>query len=156
MLEDIIKYNTALKLNEIGFDEFCWFPYDKDGNICNNEYVMHNIKYNQYDFKIFDVEDAHYMGIKAPSQLQVTKWFRKVHGINIESNYLPNIKKYRALFIPMKIIPKTFKSASEHYMTIRKYLDTTNFDEYEEALELGILKAIEIVKSRNKQNETKE
>ena len=87
------------------------------------------------------------------SQTLAQKWLREVHNINVESNYLPNIQKYRALFVPMDIIPKTFKSRWKHYDAVRQYLDATNYNTYEEALYAGIYNAIQIVKSRKSLNE---
>ena len=124
MKEQQVSSNISKQLKEIGID-FNW---------CDD---------------VIEVEGEKYPKI---SQSLAQKWLREVHNINVESNYCPNIQKYRALSIPMDIIPKTFKSPTKHFLIVRKYLDTTNCDTYEEALDIGISKAIQIVKSRKKLN----
>lgn len=121
MKEQQVSIKVSKQLKDVGIDL----------NWCNGE---------------IDVDGEIYPKI---SQTLAQKWLREVHNINVESNYLPNIQKYRALFVPMEIIPKTFKSARKHYDAVRQYLDTTNYNTYEEALDVGIYNAIQIVKSRN-------
>jgi hypothetical protein len=74
-------------------------------------------------------------------------WIRENFKITVESNYLPNIGKYRTFYKPMDIIPKEFKSRKEYYFAVEKYYDKTNYDCYDDALEVGINKAIELIKN---------
>ena len=77
----------------------------------------------------------------APPQSVLQKWLREVHNINVESNYLPNIQKYRCLYVPMtKVIPN-----KEKYAFRSKYYGTDNFDTYEEALESGLQEALKLI-----------
>jgi hypothetical protein len=73
-----------------------------------------------------------------PTQSALQKWIREEHNIIVESNYLPNIQKYRCLYKPMNIIPKKFKTRKELALAIDKYYSKIDFDTYEEALELGL------------------
>ena len=70
------------------------------------------------------------------------KWLREVHKINVESNYLPNIQKYRCLFVPMtKKIPNKIK-----YSLRSKYYGNIDYNTYEEALEAGLLEGLKLIK----------
>ena len=145
MEEQLISFTTAKLAKEKGFNEKC-----------NNTYMYGGSSYKTTPYYFeekasnSEIESQSY---SAPTQSLLQKWIRKNHKINVESNYLPNIQKYRALFVPMNIIPKTYKSASKHYAAVKPYLDTTNYDSYEEALEAGIIKALELI---TKQHENKE
>lgn len=84
MIENFVTYEIAKKLEDIGFDEFCHFPFNENGELCQNEKVLHNITNDRYDFLIFDKKSIHYMGVRAPIWQQVQKWLREKHQIYIE------------------------------------------------------------------------
>jgi hypothetical protein len=65
------------------------------------------------------------------------RWLREVHKINVESNYLPNIQKYGCLYIPM-----TGKASINDL----KHVNRERYNSYEEALEIGLFKALELIK----------
>lgn len=73
------------------------------------------------------------------------KWLRKKHRINVESNYLSNIEKYRCLYKPMDIIPKSFKTKKEYAEAVDKYYGKTSYDEYEDALAVGLEKGLKLL-----------
>jgi len=72
---------------------------------------------------------------------ELQKWLREEHRINVESNYLPNIQKYRCLYVPMtKAIPNR-----EKYSLRSKYYGIDNHETYEQALEEGLLEALKLI-----------
>lgn len=73
------------------------------------------------------------------------KWLREVHKITVESNYLPNIGKYRCLYKPQSIIPKDFKSFKEYHLAVEKYYGKTNYNKYEEALAVGLEEGLKLL-----------
>lgn len=77
---------------------------------------------------------------------ELQQWLREVYNINVESNYLPNISKYRSLYKPMNIKASDFKTAKDWYNAVDKYYGKTNYDTYEEALESGLLEALKLIK----------
>lgn len=81
----------------------------------------------------------------APTQSLLQKWLREVHKINVESNYLPNIQKYRCLFKPMHIIPKLFESFKDYKKVADKYYGKIDYNSYEEALEKGLQEALKLI-----------
>ena len=132
----MITFETAKLAKDKGFNIRCKFMYDR-----NNE-IQHTP-----DIKKVMLEGGGIKELKtppqvfAPTQPLLQKWLREVHNINVESNYLPNIQKYRCLYVPMaKVIPN-----KEKYAFRSKYYGTDNFDTYEEALEEGLQKALELI-----------
>lgn len=137
MEDKLILFTTAKLAKEKGFNEKCHNTYMYGGSSYETSPYYFEEKASNSE-----IESISY---SAPTQSLLQKWIREKHKINVESNYLPNIQKYRALFVPMNIIPKTYKSAWKHYAAVKPYLDTTNYDSYEEALEAGIIKALELI-----------
>ena len=79
------------------------------------------------------------------TQSLLQKWFREIHMINVESNYLSNIKKYRSIFKPMSIIPKTYTSIKDLADALNPYYGRIGYDTYEEALEEGLKNALKLI-----------
>lgn len=73
------------------------------------------------------------------------KWIREVHKITVESNYLPNIGKYRCFYKPQSIIPKEFKTPKEYANAVDKYYKKVNYDKYEDALAVGIEEGLNLL-----------
>jgi len=80
--------------------------------------------------------------ISAPTQSILQKWLRDSHAINVESNYLPNIEKFRCLYKPMHIQGAHFKNPKEYEKNVGKYYSTLNHNTYEKALEEGLKEAL--------------
>lgn len=73
------------------------------------------------------------------------KWLRKTHRINVESNYLPNIDKYRCLYKPKDVVTNQFKSHKEYMDAVDKYYGKTSYDEYEDALAVGVEEGLKLL-----------
>jgi len=80
-----------------------------------------------------------------PTQTNLQKWFREKHRINVESNYLPNIGMFVALYKPMGIIPKTYKNFHDYYNATSKYYSKNYHASYEGALEEGLKEATKLI-----------
>lgn len=77
---------------------------------------------------------------------ELQKWLREVHKINVESNYLPNVEKYRCLFIPMTLKkPSEYSTPGTAFASRFNYLDKENYNTYEEALEIGLYQALKLI-----------
>lgn len=81
-----------------------------------------------------------------PTQSLLQRWLREIHKINVESNYLPNVGKYKSTFKPMTIIPKTFRNFKECYIKCSKYYGNIYHNTYEESLEEALLEALKLIK----------
>lgn len=128
MEEQLISFETAKLAKEKGFIlSHPLYLYDKNGEILNLK-------------KSFDLARQTFLldntTILASTQSLLQKWLREVHKINIESNYLPNVEKYGCLYIPM---------SGKTKLSDLKYVDKRRFDNYEEALELGLQEALKLI-----------
>jgi hypothetical protein len=120
MIETIISLETAKLVKEKGFYLQVTSFYNKNGTlgVCSIQSGFFDSEY------------------RAPTQSLLQKWLREVHHINVESNYLPNIKKYGCLYIPMGGKSKR----SDVNFVDKKYYDT-----YEDALEIGLQKGLNLI-----------
>ena len=76
---------------------------------------------------------------------ELQKWLREVHKINVESNYLPNVEKYKCLFIPMTLKkPSEYSTPGTAFTSRFNYLGKENYNTYEEALEIGLQEALKL------------
>ncbi len=79
MLEkEFVKYNEALALKELGFDEPCFGYYDGNHNL----QYMYNGKPEKFTEKRMGVSDSKWVGwISAPTYSQAFRWFRGKHKL---------------------------------------------------------------------------
>ena len=116
---EFIPYALAVKLKEIGFDEFCFAWY------VSNEYGLEFGKVIQSDL----IKDA----VVAPTYSQAFRWFRKNYGLC--QIVIQNTDK-----------DWTYDVMSITGITYYEILDV--LDEYEEAELECLKKLIEIVKEK--------
>lgn len=145
MKEQLISFETAKLAKNKGFDEASRKGYilnDKIDSFAFNETrknsTLNKDKHERNDFICV-----------APTQSLLQRWLRENHRINVESNYLPNIGKYRCLYKPMDLIPRE-KLREEGVVSLfnemKKYYSNINHDSYEEALEEGLLSGLKLIK----------
>jgi len=148
-----IEFETADLAREKGYGERCYRAYSvwrgkiRKGDINPLESIQ--IEYEPWGQGSFSEVRRFYQSKQhtlAPDQADLQRWLREEHNINVESNYLPNIQKYRALSIPMDIIPKSFKTYWLYHKAISKYHSIIDCDTYEDALEIGLLEALKLIK----------
>ena len=132
MEEQFITFETAKLAKEKGFDVETTYNYYFDETIGSSNSKQN---WNSSTTELYS----------RPTQALLQRWLRKIHKINVESNYLSNIQKYRTLFKPMSIIPKTFKNRTEYGLAVDKYYSKTSHDTYEDALEEGLYKALKLI-----------
>jgi len=132
MKEQLVTFETAKLAKEKGFDISTHSYYFEDNKFKENSIKGTNGYYgDEYEFNLSEFNEnwndkwltkkdgdrcfgcskqqGYLETFSAPTQSLLQKWLREVHKINVESNYLPNIEKYRCLFIPM-----TLKKPSEY------------------------------------------
>ena len=134
MKEQLISFETAKLGKEKGFDWEVQTFYDNESKRLK--------KVRGYEDWNTEDDGLGFKPYSAPTQALLQKWLREEHKINVESNYLPNIQKYRCLYVPMS------KSISnkEKYSLRSKYYGTDDFETYEEALEKGLQEALKLIK----------
>lgn len=150
MVDELIKFETAILAKEKGFDLATTFGYNEKSSISVEGSLTSCFHLNDYgDVSPVDWNNRIgkcYNNISAPTQSLLQRWLREVHGINVESNWLPNIQKYRCMFKPMDILPKEFISREEYYNAVSQYFSKNSHNTYEEALEEGLLEGLKLIK----------
>lgn len=132
MQESLISFETAKLAKEKGVKLDINGLYWEDGSYDSGENAL---VYEEFQ----DV-------MSAPTQSLLQKWLREVHKINVESNYLPNVEKYRCLFIPMTLKkPSEYSTPGTAFASRFNYLDKENYNTYEEALEIGLYQALKLI-----------
>lgn len=137
-IEQFVSYNIALALKELGFDEECFGWSFVDSKTLHIEYIS-----NQAE---------PYM--VRPLWQQAIDWFREKYDINIEftmyyyhGKWVGPTYKY--------IIDKISRTQDGHESEIELsffqevYQNQNGESDYRKSRELAILKAIEIIKTRN-------
>ena len=129
------SYEIALRLKELGF------TLDRD-----DSFGRYTLNGELIKFPLMSAERT----ILAPLWQQAIDWFREKHNINIEINYLPNIRKYGVVCSDKSYF---YKDVVKHVAYMHGKEVTFNFvkfDTYEEAREYVILKAIELCQNQKK------
>lgn len=130
MDEEYVKYEEALALQELGFDEYCM-------GACYYEYVYKKVP--EMLLHTPDSCDSH-SGVKAPLYQQAFKWFREKYGL------------FTSINVDQTTKPKFYYNISEYYEdeTTWEWKDgwgnSSLFKTYEEAELACLNKLIEIVK----------
>lgn len=138
MEETLVSLEIAKLLKEKGFQQLCFYYYDKDGKI--NEPFLENGSSTDVDFKVSltDLLENHnfkynyYTAYSAPTQSLTQKWIREVHNIHIIIDFNPT-KDNGWYYCMVNIITNIPNFSNE------------TFASYEEALEEGIKQALQLI-----------
>jgi hypothetical protein len=145
LVEDIAPYDVALLARIHRFNWKCWSWYFDEtlvsSRIGNGILTPHRNQYD-YDHQLTSQTTA------APTIYQLQKWFRKKHRINVEVTFLPNIDKYKVLFIPMNISRKSIKDLKHYTKVFAKYFSDDSFSEAEEAMIHGLSEAFKQLETK--------
>lgn len=146
MKKQFATYEIALAMKELGFDEPClgYFP-----NVENSDKTMIFFdRVPEYTINsLFDKNPTNYH-FTAPLWQQCVDWFRENQNINVEINYLPNIKKYGILSSSIDIRPRDLTQNENTKRGIEITNNYARYDTYQEAREQAILKCIELCKQK--------
>jgi len=130
MIEQLITFETAKLAKEKGFD--IGDDYSRSYNESGDIVQAGNQNYDEIMYAV--------------SQAALQTWLRTNHRINVESNWLPNIGKFRTLYKPMDIKPKDFNSGGAYHMAVDKFYSKKNHSSYESALEEGLQEGLKLIK----------
>ena len=142
MEETLVGLEVAKLLKENGFQEFCFYYYDKNGKI--NEPFLENGSSKDVEFKVTltDLLENHnyiynyYLTYSAPTLSLAQKWLREVHNIHIIIDFNPT-KDNNWYYCVLNIATNTPNSSSETFVS------------YEEALEESIKQALLLINNKN-------
>lgn len=126
--EEYVSFETAKMLEELGFDEPCDWAYYKDGKIAAINAINSTLSRGY---------------ISRPTQSLAARWLREVHKLHIfcmQSNHPysePSADEWEWCYIVVKINqPNVYLACKIEFAT------------YEQAMEAGLQKALEIIKKR--------
>lgn len=139
MNEQIITLKTAKLLKLKGFDFECVHFYNKGSNFK----LQNDVMVRTGDNDIYE----------APTQALVQKWLRDVHNININISFKPNIKKWDFFPYKMSLNGREYLKAINYYTTVHV---SRRYDTYEDALENGIIEALDMIPSVIRANTPKD
>lgn len=119
MREELISFETAKLAKEKGFDELCCYSFETENNFYETVKLWRNS------------EDSTEYAVCTQSLLQ--KWLREEHNIHVEISFIYDDETF-CLILFHKKENIWFDPEIGYYHT------------YEEALEAGLKKALELIK----------
>jgi hypothetical protein len=125
MIQEILPYEQALGLKELGFEEPTIFGYDRVPMLCT-------MGKSAFDSLNYNAKSGGY--VSAPLYQQAIRWIREKYNYSVEITYRNADKKYLVSLYPIWPNIEVF------------FLGTHS--EYEEAESLCIKKFIEMVKEK--------
>ena len=131
----LVSYETAKKLKEVGFDWRCNIGYSFEGKLVESSYLNSKIKDKIFLFNNSDNKNAY----SAPPLALVQKWLREVHNIIIIS--YPSLEFYN--------VTDDISDDFWNYQIWNTYenisIEDNSFKTYEEALSAGIIEALKLI-----------
>ena len=140
MEEQLISYETAKLAKEKGFDEKVYREYDKSGYLrCTSKSA--DVVLGPYDELLKSTE------YPAPTQSLLQKWLREVHNIIVTSKpYQDDVSNETDEDIEFQILwENEVIDVKDSYNT---FSDNTYYHSYEEALEIGLQEALNIIPNK--------
>ena len=131
--EDIVTYEQALALKQLGFDEKCLYYYNVNEQIVANERDYQEEVSIKDLYTSYNSEYTSYNRIDAPTLAQVDKWLRS-KGLWVEICLEPFDEKGWQFDI--------FNLKDHYYYN---FAFSTVYDTYEKALSAGITECIKIL-----------
>jgi hypothetical protein len=133
-MDERIKEPTAILARKAGFNVGCSYLHG-EYNGFNGEHHVDN--YNQFN------ANKQY---SAPTQTTLKKWIRENHMLHVSSSFKLNIKKWDVIVFDLKLNGKEFIAYFREY---DKTHPKRRLDKYEDAIEMGLVEALEIIILRN-------
>jgi len=137
MENELVPYEQALALKELGFDEPCFGFYDESLYFPNNE--------NQYGTFCNQILDA--SSCSAPLYQQAFRWFREKYKLSCSIELTDNSRHYYYDFTIYDSKNRDYND-EDCFDSCKRIYDDGKFGIYEEAELECLKKLIEIVKQK--------
>ena len=138
MLEELVTFETAKLATKKGFGNFCEEMFDKSGKPYSQRFLY---------------KSAIPTGYNRPTQSLLQKWLREVHNIYVSSlpyqDYSDNWKPIDLMYYYSVIDLNKFIKQDINNGTIGELGSDINFKTYEEALEIGLQQALQLIPKTN-------
>ncbi len=158
MQEKLIKFETAKLAQEKGFNIPCSIVFDLQNNNevidfreqealnfikdCETGFRTKALNYFKEDYNRKDDNKDFGYFITRPTQSLLQKWLREVHNIHIQIEINSNEEYRVTVFQIIKKFKDTFNRAEFN----KNQFSQHKFKSYEEALEVGLLEALKLIK----------
>lgn len=135
--EQYVSFDTAKLLKEAGFDEWCCYGYNKDGN--KTPISLRNSTIEE----MFNSTGNEWY-VSAPTQALAARWLREAHGIHVSSNIFMD----SANDADGNTVDEWNFWSFDLFDNSGRIIEESDdrYDSYEEALEVGIREAIKLIK----------
>ena len=130
MKETYVKFGTAKRLKEKGFDWEVFHFYDENGHLKHREGDCYSL-YN-WNYPTKDEYGSKYCS--APTQQMACSWLREEHKIHITTEPLEMFKQERIVYEPIIYLLNDFDDFALEYKTVHLKECDTNEDAIEAAL----------------------
>lgn len=132
MREDYVSYELAKKLKTLGFDEECWYHYDEQFAPDGHAWPLTGLIPKPKSNSLLEDDEC-----SAPTLWQAWKWLRYEKNIDVEVN--SNTENYEIVSYEWSLF----------WMSPCDLIDDADdsYTSYEEALEAGIMRAVEMLLS---------
>ena len=141
-MEDFVTYEQAIKLKNLGFDWDCGYYY----NECNQNFMPNtNDSYGMLNTNdLLDNINRIWNCISAPTLSQAQKWLRNIKDIIIVIDFDNWCEKY-GCHVYKKTIYNSENIKDSYGSMLVTNESNEDFDSYEQALSMGIDKALELL-----------
>ena len=136
MKEQIISFDTAKLAKDKGFKNTT--PHKLGRSYYNHLGKLNGDVIEYIKAFVNEKDTTHLNTIDAPTQSLLQKWLREEHDINCFVEFKPNIKKWDYCTYPMKLNGK-------EYVQLRQKQIQNSYNTYEEALEVGLVNALNLI-----------
>lgn len=153
MEEQLISFKTAVLSKEKGFEELCFYYYNKLGKL--EEPYDENGSSTDVEFRVdltdllknYNFKHNYYIQYSAPTQSLLQRWLREEHKIHIEIKPVPFGQDYFKWIYKIGLMGiSNFENISRKnsYSTLAKQ-NEKYFDTYEESLEAGLFEVLLLI-----------
>ena len=150
--EQFVSFDTAKLLKEAGFNVPCSGVYvtDRTGYCEFREYENKQTT----DDLCWNTEDGFQYEYLAPTQALAARWLREVHGIHVSSNIFMD----SANDADGNTVDEWIFWSYDLFDNSGRIIEESDdrYDNYEEAMEAGLQEALELIKNRSYERDTKE
>jgi len=132
--DKLVSYDTAVKADSVGYTNL------------SNKYDIECFTCDKDTKTIFDnwaglIPDGHHFLCHRPTISGLQKWLRNVHRIHVFIGFRPHIQKFDSYAYSLDMSPQDHKK----WRTMQKFTDQQIFNDYESALEAGVVEGLQLL-----------
>jgi hypothetical protein len=138
--DKLVSFDTAVKADQAGYENL-FNGYDVECFTCSDD-----TKRIADSWSGLIAEGEHFM-VHRPTITGLQKWLRNEHNIHVFIGFRPNVKKWDSHAYDMKLNGREYVLGHP----LSKYITQGVYDDYESALEFGVVEGLELIISNIKE-----